>query len=112
MPYITVGVGTYYIGALPTVGSDCNGSGAASSDADSNNSRGSIRLGTGSTACTLTFNPPWDVGVSLGKPICGAWSSVSPNTIAVTAITDHLVTFTPSAGGVQTLYYFCDGILP
>ncbi len=97
--------------SLPTKGSNCNGSGTATQHADSGDARGSVTLGTGATACTLSFYHPFDLEQSPanGFPICTANSSTSA--VAITAIDDHSVTFTPSSSGVQTIYYHCDGII-
>lgn len=96
----------------PTLGSNCNGSTTATKSAETNDHVGAITLGTGATACTVTFGTPWDVGVNQGQPICTANTSTSGRTVAITAIGDHDVTFTPSAAGATTIYYTCLGGLP
>ncbi len=97
----------------PTKGSNCNGGSSSSQHSDSSDARGSVTLGSSASACTLTFAIPWDIEQSPanGFPICVASSSVSGTSIAVTAIDDHSVTFTPSTAGAQTIYYHCDGII-
>lgn len=99
--------------AKPTMGSNCNGTGTATQHADSSDYRGSVTLGANASACTLTFAIPWDLtGNNVGEPMCTANTSTSGRSVAVTAMTDHEVTFTPSASGATTIYYHCDGIYP
>lgn len=105
-------------GSAPTLDSNCNGSGTATFARDeSSDARGAITLGTGATACTMNFAIPWDLiggtepEVREGFPICVANTSTSGRSVAITNITDHLVTFTPSASGATTIYYHCDGVL-
>jgi hypothetical protein len=97
--------------SLPARSANCAGSSTSSAHADSGDERGSVTLGTGATACTLTFAVPWDLDQSPanGVPVCTANSSVGY--VKVTAIDDHTVTFTPGTTGAQTIYYHCDGII-
>jgi len=99
----------------PTLSSNCNGSGSASFVWDyAGDQRGAITLGTGATACTLTFYSPYDItyaNTNKGQAICTANSDTSAG-VKITAQTDHYVTFTPTTSGAQIIYYHCDGIAP
>jgi hypothetical protein len=93
---------------LPTLGANCGGT----LNVNSSDLRGAVTIGAGSSACTLTFAVPFNLGgANTGTPICTATSSTLGRKIAITAISPSLVTFTLNATGTTTIYYHCDGIL-
>jgi hypothetical protein len=108
---------SYYFPSLgsPSVNNaGCNGTGAATIQADSSDARGKVTLGTGSTACTMDFTI-WDHdnqhNITHAVPICVVNTASTAYDVTVTAVTDHTITFTPSVPGPVTFYYHCDAVL-
>jgi hypothetical protein len=102
--------------AMPTLGTNCGGwTWSSWANADSGDVRGAIQLGYYASQCTMSFAVPWDLSVSVGTPICTANSSITGQSVAITAIDDHSVTFQTSTSGssiAPIIYYHCDGVLP